>query len=190
MSRPAVFLDRDGVLVHEVHYAATGEWDAPRLPDDVQLIEGAAAAVRRLAENNFALVVISNQAAYAKGKTTLRNQWITHQRFVALLEKEGVRLDDVFYAYGHPEGIVPHFSGPSLDRKPSPHNLFVAAARHDLDLSRSWMIGDRVTDVECALAGGVRPIVVRNALLPPQDVEGVPVAQDLGEAVSFILDAD
>ena len=61
---------------------------------------------------------------------------------------------------GHPNGSVPHFSGPSLDRKPGPYNIFVAAAQLDLDCGGSWMIGDRETDVACALAAGLRPILV------------------------------
>src|SRR5947209_446235 len=66
MTRPAVFLDRDGVLVEEIYYPWTGEWEAPLVPEDVRLLPGAAAAVGRLAAAGFALAVISNQAAYAK----------------------------------------------------------------------------------------------------------------------------
>lgn len=52
-------------------------------------------------------------------------------------------MDAAFYSYGHPDGVVPHFSAESLDRKPGPYNLFIAAAQLDLDLALSWMIGDR-----------------------------------------------
>ena len=96
VSRPAVFLDRDGVLVEEVFYPQSGEWEAPWRPDDVRLIPGAAVAARRLAEAGFSLVVVSNQAAFAKGKTTLRELWLAHERFVALLANEDVVLDGVF----------------------------------------------------------------------------------------------
>jgi D-glycero-D-manno-heptose 1,7-bisphosphate phosphatase len=160
MSRPAVFLDRDGVLVEEIFYPETGEKEAPLRPEDVKLIPGAAIAARRLAAAGYALIVVSNQAAFAKGKTTLRSLWLAHERFVALLGADGVALDGTYYAYGHPQGVMPHFSGPSLDRKPGPYHLFIAAAQHDLDLGRSWMIGDRQTDIDCALAAGVRPILI------------------------------
>ena len=90
MSRPAVFLDRDGVLVEEIFYSQTGEWEAPLRPEDVRLIPGAAVAARRLAEAGYALVLISNQAAFAKGKTSLRALWLAHERFVELLASEGV----------------------------------------------------------------------------------------------------
>jgi D-glycero-D-manno-heptose 1,7-bisphosphate phosphatase len=166
MSRPAVFLDRDGVLVEEIFYPQTGEREAPLAPEDVRLLPGVADALKRLADAGFALVVISNQGGYAKGKTTLRALWLAHERFVALLAEQGVRLDGSYYSYGHPDGTAPHFSGPSLDRKPGPYNIFIAAAQLDLDLSRCWMIGDRETDVECARAAGVRPILIGQGRLP------------------------
>jgi len=166
MSRPAVFLDRDGVLVEEVFNRQTGERDAPLCADDVKLLDGAASALKRIAQLGFASVLISNQAGYAKGKATLRALWTTHEQFIALLSADGAKLDAVFYAWGHPDGVVPHFSGPSLDRKPGPYNIFVAEAQLDLDLPRSWLVGDQLTDVACAQAAGVRPILIDNQHKP------------------------
>jgi len=189
VSRPAVFLDRDGVLVEEIFYPRTGEWEAPLGPEDVRLIPHAGAAARILAEAGYALVLVSNQAAFAKGKASLRDLWLAHQRFVDLLAVECVQLVDAFYAYGHPNGTVPHFTGPSLDRKPGPYNLFIAAARHDLDLSRSWMVGDREADVICGTSAGVRAILVDNAhAVRDIDYDGVR-ARDLQDAARLILDA-
>src|SRR5437773_12258844 len=107
MRRPAVFLDRDGVLVEEVCYPASGEKEAPLRPEDVRLASGAAVAARRLAAAGYALIVVSNQAAFAKGKTTLRSLWLAHERFAALIGAEGAALDGTFYAYGHPDGVEP-----------------------------------------------------------------------------------
>lgn len=187
MSRPAVFLDRDGVLVEEVFYPHTGEWEAPLVPEDVRLILGAAMAARQLRQAGYALVVISNQAAYAKGKTSLRALWLAHERFAELLAAESVKLDGVFYSYGHPEGVVPHFSGPSLDRKPGAYNLFVAAAQLDLDLSRSWFVGDRETDMQCAEAAGVRAIFVHNPHARRTRSHRGMTAENLVRAVDAIL---
>lgn len=190
MSRPAVFLDRDGVLVEEIYYPESGEWEGPWRADDVRIIPGAAAAARALADSGFALVLISNQAAFAKGKTTLRDTWLAHEHFVSLLADEGVKLDAVFYAYGHPNGFVPHFTGPSLDRKPSPYNIFIAAAQLDLDLVRSWLVGDRETDVACAHAAGVEPILVTNQHAPlrlSNTDASVYRAANLEQAASWII---
>ena len=187
MIRPAVFLDRDGVLVEEIFYPQTGEVEAPLRPDDVRLLPGAAPAVRALAQAGFRLVLISNQAGYAKGKTSLRELWLTHERFVALLAREGVTLDAVFYSYSHPQGIAPYFSGPSLERKPNPYNLIIAAAQLDLDLEHSWLIGDRETDIACAQAAGVRPILVENIENPTRRLDGVIGAVDVAAAATIIL---
>lgn len=189
MSRPAVFLDRDGVLVEEIFYVHTGEREAPLSAEDVRLLPGVAAALRRLSEAGFALVVISNQGAYAKGKTTLRALWLAHERFVSLLAEQGVRLDGCHYSWGHPDGIVAHFSGPSLDRKPGPYNIFVAAAQLDLDLSRSWMVGDRETDVECGRAAGVQPILVGPSPKRETPPGGLIRASGLPKAAEVILSA-
>ena len=191
MSRPAIFLDRDGVLVEEVFYPQTGEWEAPMTAADVRLAPGAAAAARRLQQANFPLILISNQGAHAKGKIDLRSLWRVHEQFVFLLNAEGVRLDGEYYSFSHPDGIVPAFSGPSLDRKPSPYNLFVAAARHDIDLCRSWMIGDRDTDVACGKAAGTKTILIRSLLigrepaLPETDADWC--VSNLVEAAEIIL---
>ena len=187
MSRPAVFFDRDGVLVEEVFYPETGEKEAPLRPEDVRLVPGAALAARRLAGAGYALVVVSNQGAFAKGKTTLRSLWLAHERFLALIGTEGVSLDRTFYAYGHPDGMVPHFSGPSLDRKPGPYQLFIAAAELDLDLGQSWMIGDRQSDVDCALAAGVRPILIVPSQGRHHSHPTACRAADVGEAAAIIL---
>jgi D-glycero-D-manno-heptose 1,7-bisphosphate phosphatase len=189
IGRPAIFLDRDGVLVEEVFYPETGEREAPMRPEDVRLIAGAADGLRRLAAAGFLLVLISNQAAHAKGKVGLRSLWLAHERFQELLTQEGVTLDGVHYSFSHPDGIVPHFSGPSLDRKPSPYQLLVAAARLDSDLARSWMIGDRETDVMCGHAAGTRAvrIMIDRSGEPVSKAEIV--AADLAAAVEPILAA-
>jgi D-glycero-D-manno-heptose 1,7-bisphosphate phosphatase len=183
MSRRAVFLDRDGVLVEEIYYAETGEWEAPLRSEDVRLLPGAAQAAARLAQEGYALVIVSNQAGFAKGKASLRSLWLVHERFISLLGAEGVTLDGIYYSYGHPEGVAPHFSGPSLDRKPGPYNVFVAAAQLDLDLSRSWMVGDRQTDADCARAAGVRAILVRN----PHRREVIPNEVTVGDSLAGIV---
>jgi D-glycero-D-manno-heptose 1,7-bisphosphate phosphatase len=187
MSRRAIFLDRDGVLVEEIFYPHTGEREAPLVPEDVRLLPGVAPALRSLAAAGYALVVISNQGAYAKGKTTLQALWSAHERFVALLAAQGATLDGVYYSYSHPDGIIPHFSGHSLERKPGPYNIFVAAAQLDLDCRGSWMIGDRETDVACATAAGLRPILVSAA--DPSPGAGADIIQvpDLSQAAQAIL---
>jgi D-glycero-D-manno-heptose 1,7-bisphosphate phosphatase len=188
VSRPAIFLDRDGVLVEDVFYPETGEWEAPLRAEDVRLISGSAAAARWLSDAGFALVLISNQGAYAKGKTSLRSLWLAHERFVSLFAAEGCKLDAVFYSYGHPAGVVPYFSGPSLDRKPGPYNIFIAAAQLDLDLPRSWAVGDRASDVDCSRAAGTRAILVENPHSPVPTCDVVARVKNFSDAAARIIE--
>jgi D-glycero-D-manno-heptose 1,7-bisphosphate phosphatase len=176
VSRAAVFLDRDGVIVEEVFYPEFGEREAPMRPEDVRVLPGAASAMRQLSDLGFFLVLVSNQGAVAKGKIDLRSLWRTHERIIDLLAEEGAKFDAEYYSFSHPDGIVSGFSGPSLDRKPSPYNLLVAAGRYELDLSRSWMIGDRETDVVCGRAAGTKTIRIfaaesNRATSEPSDAE-------------------
>ena len=187
VTRAAVFLDRDGVLVEELFYPHTGEREAPLRVEDVRLLAGAASALHRLKQAGYALIVVSNQGAFAKGKTTLRNLRLVHDQFVALLRAQDLEFDAVYYAYGHPDGIVPYFSGPVINRKPSPYHLFVAAAELDLDLARSWLVGDQENDVACAHAAAVRPILVDSHRPLPIRFADVPRASDLADAVRHIL---
>jgi histidinol-phosphate phosphatase family protein len=187
VTRAAVFLDRDGVLVEELFYPHSGEREAPLRVEDVRLLAGVAPALQLLRQAGYALVVISNQGAFAKGKTTLRNLRLVHERFVALLRAEDLELDAVYYAYGHPDGVVPYFTGPVINRKPSPYHLYVAAAEHDLDLSRSWLVGDQESDVACADAAAVKPILVASHRPPPLRFADVLRAADLADAARHIL---
>jgi D-glycero-D-manno-heptose 1,7-bisphosphate phosphatase len=186
--RPAVFLDRDGVINEEVFYPTFGEWEAPMSPDDLVLKPGAIEALNELHALGYALILVSNQAAFAKGKTSLRSLWAVHERFVSLVEKHGVRFLDYLYSFSHPDGLVPGFSGVSAERKPSPYFLLVAQARHDLDLSRSWMIGDRDTDIECGRAAGVATIRVTVSRAGEKAGVSKPtcLAADLREAAALI----
>ena len=181
VKRPVVFLDRDGVLVEEVYYPEFNETEAPMRPGDVRLLPGAAAAALRLKRLGFLLIVVSNQGAAAKGKVELESLWRSHLRFVELMTAEGVALDAEYYSFSHPAGSVPGLSGPSLDRKPSPYNLLIAAARFDIDLGRSWMVGDRETDVACGRAAGVRTIRVGAAAPTEADfhADNLPAAAEM-----------
>jgi D-glycero-D-manno-heptose 1,7-bisphosphate phosphatase len=157
-----VFLDRDGVINEDVFYPESNEWEAPLHPDHLVLRPGVMAALLRLQSLGCALVLVSNQAAYAKGKVALTELMAVHDRLLEWLTASGVEFSEFCYSYTHPEGIVPGFSGPSLARKPGIYFLVTSAARHGIDLSRSWMVGDRDTDIMCGKAAGARTVLVAN----------------------------
>ena len=177
--KPAVFLDRDGTVIDEVGHL--GE------PDRVVVLPGVPAALRKLSEAGYALIVITNQAGVARGYFTETEVAAVNERTASLLEAEGVRLDGWYHCPHHPD-----FTGPCECRKPLPGMLLRAAAELELDLSRSWMVGDHPSDVEAGHAAGARSIMVRtgHGLLPGANhgpPAGATVVDDLPAAVDLIL---
>jgi D-glycero-D-manno-heptose 1,7-bisphosphate phosphatase len=161
-ARPAVFLDRDGVLNELVPDLRTGAAESPLRVGDVSLLRGAAAAVAALQRAGFATVCVSNQPAAAKGSVSLERLLAVHARVLDLLAREGVRLSAWRLCPHHPDGVVRALSMPCACRKPAPGMLFDAAAALGLDLAASWMVGDTDADVGAGAAAGCRTVLVEH----------------------------
>lgn len=171
MTRPAVFLDRDGTLMHEVHYCKD--------PALVRLVDGAVPALRRLKGAGFRLVIVTNQSGIGRGFFTVAEFEAVQARLFELL---GDGLIDATYMCA--DGPA----GESGRRKPSPVMLQEAARDLGLDLARSWFVGDRGSDVQCGLNAGTRSILVRTGYGDREDATGAHfVAKDIASAVEFIL---
>ena len=153
----AVFLDRDGTLVEEV--------DGLTSPGQLELLPGAAAAVRELNHQGFRTVLISNQPVVAKGFCTEAEVEIVHRKLQTLLGREHAFLDRLYYCPHHPEkgfaGERPELKINCECRKPKPGMVLQAARDLNLDLTTSWLIGDTTTDVETARNAAVKSILVR-----------------------------
>jgi len=158
--RPAVFLDRDGVLNELVLDPDSGVPESPLQADDVRLLAGAADAVRSLARAGFAVVCVSNQPAAAKGKTSIEQLLAVHQRVIELLAREGVHLETSRLCLHHPDGVVAELTGPCACRKPAPGMILDAASALGLDLGASWMFGDTDADVAAGRAAGCRTVLI------------------------------
>jgi D-glycero-D-manno-heptose 1,7-bisphosphate phosphatase len=144
----ALFLDRDGVLNHEVGYLYR--------PEDVRWVQGAFSLCRTAMELGYKLIVVTNQSGIARGLYSEQDfhvltAWM-HEQFAS----EGVRLDAVYFCPFHPVHGVGAYRREHEDRKPGPGMLLRAAHEHSLDLASSVMIGDRCTDVGAANAAGLR----------------------------------
>jgi D-glycero-D-manno-heptose 1,7-bisphosphate phosphatase len=153
MKRPVVFIDRDGTLIEERGYLS--------LPEDVRLLAGAARAVRRLRDSKFAVVMLSNQSGVARGYYSLADVEKVHHRIRELLTQEDAVLDGQFFCPHLPVAAGSPFGGVCLCRKPYPGMAVEAAAVLDLDLTRAYVVGDKLDDMGMANQLSVPGVLVR-----------------------------
>lgn len=148
--KKAVFLDRDGVLCHEVGHLHRIE--------DLKVIDGAGEALKTLKDLGYLLVVVTNQGGIAKGLYTEKEFWAVLRE---LERRLGVTFDGVYFCPHHPDGVVEELRKDCPMRKPSPGMIQKASEELNIDLKRSWMIGDHIKDIEAARRAGVwRSILV------------------------------
>jgi D-glycero-D-manno-heptose 1,7-bisphosphate phosphatase len=189
VSKPAVFLDRDGVLNREAGYIHRVE--------DLHLIPGVAQAVRKLNDLGIFCCLVSNQSGPARNYYPVSHIEALHHRLCELLEAEAeAKLNALYYCpYLSPSqgGINPQFTGWSSWRKPNTGMLVAAAWQHDLDLKGSFMVGDKATDVDMAHNAGLKGILVKTGY-GEQVLQGEYqhhtkpdyIAADLSEGINWI----
>jgi D-glycero-D-manno-heptose 1,7-bisphosphate phosphatase len=175
----AVFLDRDGTIIEERNYLFR--------PEDVVVFPGAAPALKKLQDAGFKLFIVSNQSGVGRGYFTLADVERVNRRLLAELAGFGARIEKIYIAPEAPDV-------PSRGRKPSPQFLFDARDEFGLDLARSYLIGDKLIDLECGWNAGVdSSILVRTgygAELEPQSaalLHGAVVVDDLPAAAGWII---
>jgi D-glycero-D-manno-heptose 1,7-bisphosphate phosphatase len=170
MSAPAVFFDRDGTLMEEVHYCGD--------PAQVRVYAGVTEGLRSLRDAGCLTFVVSNQSGIGRGL-------ISEQQYRAvqaeLLAQIGEGLIDASYFCPDAPGT------PSTRRKPEPGLLLEAAADFDVDLARSYMVGDKAADVECGKRAGVKTILVLTGYGAEQDCAPDYRVQDVAEAIRTVL---
>jgi histidinol-phosphate phosphatase family protein len=179
--RAAAFLDRDGTIIRDLSYVGD--------PRDVELLPGAAAAIRRLNDREIAVVVITNQSGIARGMFGLDEYEAVRRRLDDLLAAGGARIDASYMCPHHPD-----VDGPCDCRKPGLALYRQAIAEHELDAARSSFVGDRWRDVEPAGALGGLGILIDVETTPAVDREraqraGIDIVGSLGEAIDRFFDA-
>ncbi len=150
----AIFLDKDGTLVDDLH----GNAD----PRRVHLCDGAGAALRLLARLDYRFIVVCNQDGIAHGLFTEPEMEAVGNRLADLMFREQLNLDGFYYCPHHPEGKVARYALNCTCRKPRPGLLLQAAREHEIDLRASWMIGDILHDVEAGNRAGCRTMLLDN----------------------------
>ena len=176
----AVFLDRDGVLNEERHYLSRVE--------DVVIVPGAPAALKWLADAGFKLFIVSNQSGVGRGYFTLADVEKVNAHLAGEFAKAGVSFEKIYFAPEAPDQ-------PSRGRKPSPQFLFDARDEFGVNLARSFMIGDKLIDLECGWNAGVRKsILVRTGYgreterKNAAEIARALVVDDLSAAADWILE--
>ncbi len=175
--RPGVLLDRDGTIIVDHGYVGS--------IDRVQLIDGAAEAIARLNRARVPVVVVTNQAGVARGLYDIDDVEEVHRYIASLLAEHGAHIDQFFYCPYHPEGTVAAFARTSADRKPMPGMARAAADALNLDLTSSWVVGDRAEDIGLAEAVGASAIYVGPDTVNRPGVWSFP---DLSMATCVILE--
>ncbi|MGA2229855.1 MAG: HAD-IIIA family hydrolase [Tepidisphaeraceae bacterium] len=186
MKPAAVFFDRDNTLIVNDGYLGD--------PNGVILVAGAAAAIARAHERGFLVVTVSNQSGVAKGLFTEEAVSAVNGRMEQLLLRENPRatIDRNEFCPFHPQAIIDRYRMDSDLRKPKPGMILRAARALDIDLSRSWLIGDAPRDIAAGKAAGCRTILLRLPGIPTSGaVNEDMVAPDfnatsLAEAMEFV----
>jgi histidinol-phosphate phosphatase family protein len=175
--RPGILLDRDGTIIVDHGYVGS--------VDRVEFIEGSAEAIARFNHAGIPVAVVTNQAGVARGLYGIDDVARVHQHVAARLAAHRAHVDLFAYCPYHPEGIVDAYTRTSEGRKPGPGMARAAAAALNLDLTASWVVGDRPEDIGLAKAVGASAIY-----LGPDDCDrpGVWKYPSLAAAASFILE--
>jgi D-glycero-D-manno-heptose 1,7-bisphosphate phosphatase len=186
-ARPALFLDRDGVIVEDVSVVVD--------PAALRLLEGVTEAIVCAKQTGLVVVVVTNQPIVARGLATEDDVLSVHRALDALLRPRGAGVDAFFFCPHHPRATVERYRIACHCRKPRPGMLRRAASELNLDLRASVMVGDRISDVEAGARAGCRTILVETGMhLAPAiesldgDMTATPdfVARNLGEAVAWM----
>lgn len=175
----AVFFDRDGTLVAEKNYLC-------RLAD-VEIFPGTGPALKKLAGAGYKLVMVTNQSGIGRGYFTLAEAEQVNDHLCQELARDGVRFEKIYLAPEAPDQ-------PSRGRKPSPQFLFDARDEFQIDLAQSFMIGDKLIDLECGWNAGVKKsLLVRTgygaklAQTAPDKLGAAMVFDDLPAAIAWIV---
>jgi len=148
MKKPAVFLDRDGVLNEDAGYVFR--------PEDLRWIEGAREAVKLINDAGYFAFVVTNQSGVGRGFYEESHVQELHRWMAGELAGIGARIDQFEYCPEHPEAVVERYRAASPRRKPEPGMIIDLVMRYDVDKSRSMLIGDKQTDIQAAEAAGIK----------------------------------
>ncbi len=160
MKNKAVFLDRDGVINEVIYHKEMGIIDSPFTVEQFKLLPKVAEAINIFHDLGFRVIVVSNQPGMAKYHFSIDVFEKIREKMNAELKKDDAEVDAEYYCFHHPYATVKKYKKICNCRKPKPGMLQKAAEEHNIDLSKSWMIGDGITDIAAGQTAGCKTILI------------------------------
>jgi D-glycero-D-manno-heptose 1,7-bisphosphate phosphatase len=160
MKNKAVFLDRDGVINEIIYHKEMGIIDSPFTVDQFKLLPNVYKAINKFHELGYIVIIVSNQPGLAKDNFTSETFKKITLKMRKELKKNGAEIDADYYCFHHPYAKIKKYKKNCNCRKPKPGMIKNAAKDFNLDLSKSWMIGDGITDIKAGKATGCKTILI------------------------------
>jgi len=188
----AIFLDRDGVINKLIYYQEHGIIDSPFTVEQYEQLPRVGEAIKEFHVMDYLVVLVSNQPGIAKGHYIAETFEKIREKMKQELGKEGAYLDGEYYCLHHPEAAVDGYRTVCECRKPKPGLLIQASEEMQIDLSKSWMIGDGLTDIIAGKAAGTKTMLIGNMkcelcrMMDEQNARPDAVSSDLIRAVQII----
>jgi len=181
----ACFLDRDGVIIEEVNYLSS--------PDQVKVFPEAIEALKLLRDNNYKIIIVTNQAGVARGYFKLTDISLVHDKIDEILSRHNLSIDSYYYCPHHPKGSVPEYSIECNCRKPMPGMLLEAIDDHNINISKSFLIGDKMSDINAGKNVNCPGILVKTGhgseYVKEATINNIIIKDNILEAVEFMVRA-
>lgn len=184
-----IFLDRDGTI--NVYKGLISK------PEDIELINGACEAIKLINRSDYLCIIVSNQPGVAKNLCSLKEAWEINEKLMELLDKKGAYVDDIFICPHHPDRGFPdenkEFKIKCSCRKPDTGMIELAQKKYNIDLSKSFIIGDSTIDIQTGINCNIKTILVKTGLGGLDNIFSVKpnfLADNIYEAVKIILEGD
>lgn len=188
VKRPAVFIDRDGTINEQMGYI--------NHLSRFLILPGVPEAIRLLNKNNFLVIIVTNQSGVARGYFPIDLVHEVHAFLKMSLKKEDAIIDGIFFCPHYPRGVVPEYRSECDCRKPKTGLINQALESFEIDMSGSYVVGDRFTDMELAHRSNLKGLLVKTGyglgdieyILPNAPIRPLHIAQDLLHAVRWVLE--
>jgi len=160
MKNKAVFLDRDGVINEIIYHKEMGIVDSPFTVEQFNLLPDVDKAIDRFHNQGFIVIIVSNQPGIAKDHFDIEIFEKIKEKMKNQLGKKGAKLDAEYYCFHHPEAKINKYKKICNCRKPKPGMILQAVEENNIDISKSWMIGDGINDIQAGHTAGCKTILI------------------------------